>query len=69
MSGRQTTRKADAFPRGSLADWIADEISAVEATTRGRYPRTSHLLVLALEALAAEVSNEPRDRSASEWTS
>lgn len=69
MSGRRTMRKADAFPRGSLADWIADEISAVEATTRGRYPRTSHLLVLALEALAAEVSNEPCDRSAPDWTS
>ena len=69
MSGRQLTRKADAFPRGSLADWIADEISAVEATTRGRYPRTSHLLVLALDALATEVANEPCDRSAPEWTS
>lgn len=68
MSGRRTMRKVDTFPRGSLADWIADEISAVEATTRGRYPRTSHLLVLALEALAAEVSNEPCDRSASDWT-
>ena len=69
MSGRRTMRKVDTFPQGSLADWIADEISAVEATTRGRYPRTSHLLVLALEALATEVANEPRDRSASEWTS
>lgn len=68
MSGRRTSGQT-AYPRGSLADWIADEISAVEGMTRGRYPRTSHLLVLALEALAAEVSNEPCDRSASEWTS
>ena len=69
MSGHRPMRKVAAFPRGSLADWIADEISAVEATTRGRYPRTSHLLVLALDALAAEVANEPCDRSAPEWTS
>lgn len=69
MSGRRTMRKVDTFPQGSLADWISDEISAVEAMTRGQYPRTSHLLVLALDALATEVSNEPRDRSASEWTS
>ena len=47
-----------AFHHGSIAEWIADGISAIEELTRGRYALTSHHLLLALEALAMEVSNE-----------
>lgn len=47
-----------AFHHGSIADWVADGISAIEELTRGRYALTSHHLLLALEALAMEVSNE-----------
>ena len=46
------------FHNGSIAEWIADGISAIEELTRGRYALTSHHLLLALEALATEVSNE-----------
>lgn len=46
------------FHNGSIADWVADGISAIEELTRGRYALTSQHLLLALEVLAMEVSNE-----------
>lgn len=48
--------RVTSFPHSGVAEWIADEISAIEAIARGRFARTSHFLILALDALASETS-------------
>jgi hypothetical protein len=56
MTDNRVSAHRTAFAHGSTADWIADEISAIEEMTRGRFRLTSYYLICALDALASEAT-------------